>query len=210
MKSPLGSESDDSDAIPAESDERTRLLYRVAKLIKGDITDCQGISIRPPNLHDLTLISARSLIPESLYWILRWIILNPSSEEDEFTSPRCNSKADETRILMLAQNVVHCASNSRIKMTKHVSLAISVRHLTGSKQLFTLLSRMGHCSSYDEGEIIDTSLAREILARSELIGVVLPSNILPGGFVQVAGDNNDINEETLGGKKTTHATTLVI
>ena len=164
MKSPLGSKSDDSDAIPAGSDERTRLLYRVAKLIKGDITDCQGIPIRPPNLHDLTLISARSLIPESLYWILRWIISNPSSEEDEFTSPRCNSKTDEKRILMLAQDVVHCASHSRIKMPKHVSLAISLRHLTGSKQLVTMLSRMGHCSSYDEVEIIDTSLAREILA----------------------------------------------
>ena len=58
----------------------------------------------------------------------------------------------------------HCASHSRIKMPKHVSLAISLRHLTGSKQLVTMLSRMGHCSSYDEVEIIDTSLAREILA----------------------------------------------
>ena len=29
-------------------------------------------------------------------------------------------------------------------------------------------------------------------------------------FVQVAGDNNDINEETLDGKQTTHATTLVL
>ena len=147
VKSPLGSESDDSDAIPAESDERTVISHSKV----GDITDCQGIPIRPPNLHDLTLISARFLIPKSLYWIIRWIISNPSSEEDEFTSPRCNSEADERRILMLAQGVVHCASHSRIKMPKHVSLAISVRHLTGSKQLVTMLSRMGHCSSYVTG-----------------------------------------------------------
>jgi hypothetical protein len=73
-----------------------------------------------------------------------------------------------------------------------------------------MLNRMGHSSSYDDVEAIDTSLAHEILARSEVHGVVVPSNISPGVFVQVAGDNNDINEETLDGKSTTHATTLVL
>ena len=41
-------------------------------------------------------------------------------------------------------------------------------------------------------------------------GVVIPSNITDGPFVQFAGDNNDFNEETLDGKQTTHATTLVV
>ena len=49
-----------------------------------------------------------------------------------------------------------------------------------------------------------------MLSKSELFGVVLPSNISPGVFVQVAGDNNDNNEETLFGKGTTHATTLAL
>lgn len=35
-------------------------------------------------------------------------------------------------------------------------------------------------------------------------------NIFPGSFIQFAADNNDINEETLDGKNTTHATTLVV
>ena len=52
-------------------------------------------------------------------------------------------------------------------------------------------------------------MTREIIAKSEDVGVVVPSNITPGVFIQFAGDNNDINEETLDGKLTTHATTLV-
>ena len=36
-----------------------------------------------------------------------------------------------------------------------------------------------------------------IIAKSDIVGVVLPSNISTGVFVQVAGDNNDINEDTL-------------
>ena len=87
---------------------------------------------------------------------------------------------------------------------------MTLRHLTGSKPLITMLNRMGHCCSYDDVEVLDTSLAQEVLAKSEMFGVVVPSNIIPGIFVQAAGDNIDINVETLDGKSTTHATTLVL
>ena len=36
------------------------------------------------------------------------------------------------------------------------------------------------------------------------------TNISPGAFVQAAVDNNDINEETLDDKHTTHSTTVVL
>ena len=44
---------------------------------------------------------------------------------------------------------------------------------------------------------MDTSLAEEeILARSELSGVVVPSNIAPSVFAQVEGDNDDIRGDS--------------
>ena len=95
-------------------------------------------------------------------------------------------------------------------MPKHVALGIAVRHMTRSKELITMLSRMGHCSSYDDVEAMDTSIAKYIIAKTDIFGVVLPSNMSTGVFVQVAGDNNDINEDTLDGTRTTHATTLVL
>ena len=105
---------------------------------------------------------------------------------------------------MLAQDVEHCATHARDSMPKHVALGIAVRHMTRSKQVITMLSRKGHCSSSDDVEAMDTSIANEIIAKSDISGVVLPSNISTGVFVQVAGDNNDINEDTLD------ATTLVL
>ena len=101
---------------------------------------------------------------------------------------------------MLAQDVEHCATHARASMPKYVALGIAVRHTTRSKQLITMLSRKGHCSSYDDVEAIYTSIANEIIAKSDIFGVVLSSNISTGVFVQVAGDNNDINEDTLDGK----------
>ena len=69
---------------------------------------------------------------------------------------------------------------------------------------------MGQRDFYDEVEAMNTSLAKEMLAKNNFFGVVLPSNISPGVFVHVAGDNNDINEDTFDGKSTNHTTTLVL
>ena len=106
-------------------------------------------------------------------------------------------------------------------MPKHVALGIAVRHTKRSKQLFlwfsvriphggiiTMLSRMGQCSSYDDVEAMDTSITNAIIARSDIFGVVLPSNISTGVFVQVAGDKNE--DTLLGGMRTTQATTLIL
>ena len=59
-------------------------------------------------------------------------------------------------------------------------------------------------------QAVDTSLAIEVTGLVEQMGTVIPSNISPGPFIQVAADNNDANEETLDGKNTTHATTIVV
>jgi hypothetical protein len=172
-------------------------------MIKNDIKQCSGICTRPLDVNDLNQETVRSIVPNRLYWLLRWII--GCDVEDASTNA-----ADKRRILSIAQDIIYCSSNARVKTPKHIGLAISVHHSTGSKQIVTLLNRMGYCSSYDELKSVDTSLASEVLAKCEEYGTVLPSNISLGSFVQIAADNSDFNEETLDGKNTTHATTMVV
>ena len=63
-------------------------MYLAAKLIKSEITDCRRISIMPPSVVDVSLTNAKSLIPDRIYWLLRWIIPNPEKEDnDDFSSP---------------------------------------------------------------------------------------------------------------------------
>ena len=50
----------------------------------------------------------------------------------------------------------------------------------------------------------------EVLAKADEYGTGVPTNIAPGPFLQLAADNTDINEETLDGKNTTHATSMVV
>ena len=51
-------------------------------------------------------------------------------------------------------------------------------------------------------------ITNAIIAKSDIFGVVLPSNISTGVFVQVAGDKNE--DTLLGGMRTTQATTLIL
>ena len=162
----------------------------------SEINDCQGILVRPPSIIYLTLTKSKSLIPDSLYWLVRWVIPKPEKEgEDEFSSPECSNSSDERRVLMQPQDVVHCATHARTNMPKHMAVGIAVRHIMRSKQLIIMLSRMCHCDSYDDVEAMDTSLTKDMLAMGDLFALL--SNISVGGLVQEAGDNNDINEESL-------------
>lgn len=189
----------------------TELVLEVARWLRNEIKKCDGISLTPLNVNDVSLSSARRVISNSLYWMIRLIVTSDETGLEDLDSlSSCKRKEDERRVLSIAQDIIHCSTNARAKMPKQISLAMTVHHLTVSKQLVTILNRMGHCSSYDELKAVDTSLAMEVMAKAEEYGTVVPSNISPGAFVQLAADNNDLNEETLDGKNTTHATTMVV
>ena len=179
----------------------------MASLIKREIQKCKGISTRPLDIRDISAHSSRRLIPDCLYLLLKLLITNNDSS---IPSEQCTRIEDERQVLSLAQDIIHCCTNGRVKLPKHTSLTMCIHHLTSSKQLIALLNRMGHCASYDEMHAVNTSIALEVIAKANQHGTVIPSNIAPGPFVQIAADNNDLNEETIDGKNTTHATTMVI
>ena len=109
-------------------------------VIKSDITNTSGIGIKPLQTECLNLVSAKSMIPETLYWLLRWIISTDDSDKNGEYPNECKNKADERKVLMVAQNILHCSSHARIKTPKHTCLAMAVRHLTSSKEMITLLN----------------------------------------------------------------------
>jgi len=203
-----------SSVVPPTTDadlEKKRTVYHAAQIIKkSEIKTCQGIEIQPLDTEDLTLNRAKALIPDSLMKFLSWVIVQqPVASGDNMDVTPSLNHADKRHAIMIGQDTLHSATHGRVKTPKHVGLAMMIRHLTESKQLTTMLNRTGYCSSYDEVEAVDTSLTMEVVATSEKMGVIIPSNVNPGGFIQVTADN-DINKETLDGKQTTHATTIVL
>ncbi len=53
---------------------------------------------------------------------------------------------------------------------------------------------------------VEGSMAESHMERQDLGNVYIPSNIHPHVYVTLIFDNNDISEETLTGKGTTHVT----
>ena len=198
-------------SVSSVSFDATQQIVNTAWRVKEEIRKCSGITLRPLNVDDVSLESSRRIIPPSLYWLVRLMITSDESGVDDFDHPcPCVKIEDERRIISISQDIIHCASKARVKFPKQIALAMAVHHLTGSKQLVCLLNRMGHSSSYDELQAVDTSLAMEVLTKVETYETVISSNISPGSFVQFAADNNDLKEETIDGKNTTHATTMVV
>lgn len=135
-------------------------IFSVAFRIKHEIMKCKDIDIHPLNVEDLQLDTAKRLLPQSLYWLTRCIVTGEPLGNHSTASPL--NITDERKIIMVGQDFIHCASHARVKLPKQVDLAMCVKHLTGSKQLITLLNRMGHCSSYEEIAQVETSLIWEM------------------------------------------------
>jgi len=65
--------------------------------------------IKPLNLDDVSLNSARRIIPPSLYWLVCTMITSDESGVDDFDQPNpCVKIEDERRILSTAEDIIHC------------------------------------------------------------------------------------------------------
>ena len=92
---------------------------------------------------------------------------------------------------------------------KHIGIGVAVRQATRSKDLVQLLHAAGHSISYESVLRADTTMANEAMKRYFENGeVYIPLNFVNAslpGYITYANDNIDINEETLDGKGTFHA-----
>ena len=119
-------------------------IFRVVKHIKQEISEMGGICTSPLNVNDVSLECARRLIPDSLYLLLRLMITSDITKVSGVIASKaeCKNSNEERLVISIAQDIMYCCGKSRVKLPKHVSLALCVQHLTGSKTLVALLNRM--------------------------------------------------------------------
>ena len=77
-------------------------------------------------------------------------------------------------------------------MPNHLLLGMSLRHLTVSAELITLINRFGHCSSYSTLLELETAMWKKADAK---VGV-LPSTVSPERnlVTHLCWDNFDLQE----------------
>jgi len=89
---------------------------------------------------------------------------------------------------------------------KHIGLGSTLHQATRSKKLVNLFHKAGHIMSYHDILKLDTSLAQNTLNSMDPSEAVLPPNLVRNRFVHFSADNIDINECSLDGKNSFHAT----
>ena len=62
----------------------------------------------------------------------------------------------------LSQDICHSVTRGQWTMPKHFMLGMTVRHITGSAEMITMLNRFGHCSSYSILLELETAMCDSI------------------------------------------------
>ena len=110
---------------PDEDATKERDIARVASYIKVEMRKCKGITSRPLDVKDISQESTREVIPDSLYWLIR-LIISPDDNRCLDRSSVFTNMVDERQVLSIAQDVIHCCTNGRVKLPKQTSLAMCV------------------------------------------------------------------------------------
>ena len=81
--------------------------------------------------------------PEDLVKFYRYLVGEPYVGR-ELTA------AKSYRITSISEDVVFAATSGRRRAAKHLQIGMSIKSLTGSKKVVTMLNRFGHCINYNE------------------------------------------------------------
>ena len=112
-----------------------------------------------------------------------------------------SSKMEKT-VDCCVQDICYAMNQGECKMPKHVLLGITLRHMTGSAELITLLNHFGHCQPYSQVEL-ETAICNQINTQEFLLPATI-SSMMNNVILHFSWDNFDLSEETPSGAGTTH------
>ena len=135
--------------------------------------------------------------PEDLVKFYRYLVGEPYVGR-ELTA------AKSYRITSISEDVVFAATSGRRRAAKHLQIGMSIKSLTGSKKVVTMLNRFGHCINYNGIEELETELTYNCSNANQITpsGMSKEKSCSTG----LAFDNYDRFTETLSGKDTLHDT----
>ena len=100
------------------------------------------------------------------------------------------------------QDALFIVRNGSILPQKHIVLGMSVKSMTGSRKLVTILNRFGHCINYSCVEELETEIAHSQQDTHQ----ACPDGTQPNRTIGLAFDNYDELSYTLSGADTLHDT----
>ena len=172
----------------------SKRLQEAALVLRRLIHTAYEESVKCPWPPSATFLKSGAIGPPACVKQFFSVVLTGKSQDiSEVNSGRVNS---------FSQDICQAATRGQWVMPKHLLIGLTLRHLTGSAQVVTLIHRLGHCSSYSSILELETAMCRDIEERDSLIPLaILPHQNIVTHF---CWDNFDLLEETPSGAGTTH------
>ncbi|GBM17909.1 hypothetical protein AVEN_108996-1 [Araneus ventricosus] len=188
--------------FPVNYDSESKaILYKAAFILSNILRNSPVLQCKwPPTAEDFNEANIEKMIPTLLFNFLAWSV----GETDELVTDTFvnTSKNIKRKLFSVAQDLIYISSAGRKQTPKHLSLAMAVRHVTGSARIINMLNGLGHCISHSAVLEYDTELAEMQLNSVDC----LPVGIVSNKFATFVWDNIDFCEETVTGHGTTHST----
>ncbi|CAG4994332.1 unnamed protein product [Parnassius apollo] len=182
-----------------ESTKKNR-FRDVAYELRNCITSLESTKL-PDNLTPKDVILGECNIPEQLFNFVCDLVQGPDTR-------RKNSGDDLVKIKSVCSDLIYIVSKGRVKPSKHLTLGLSMKSMTSSRKVLTILNRYGHTIGYNLAEEIET----EMTYSSQNENSTIPAGIsrVDGRSTHVAFDNFDRFVDTATGKDTLHDTVGII
>ena len=178
----------------AASEER--FLQEAAMMLKRQLMDAKrNAAVLPWPPTAAQLVSKENKPPPILINFLSHLLCGKPFKD-------ISSKMEKT-VDSCAQDICYAMSRGEWKMPKHVLLEITLRHMTGSTELITLLNHFGHCQSYSQVMELETAICNQINTQEFLLPATI-SSMMNNVVLHFSWDNFDLSEETPSGAGTTH------
>ena len=140
-------------------------------MIRAEIQNMENNLPWPPRPDDLT---TDNIQVSYLLFIFLCLVLHGDTSSCPVSEKRVEVPASTHRTaLSLAQDLVHCMTNGRIKNPKHAALPLTVKHLTRSVQLVEMLNKFGHGLCNNLIQEVETAFAQRYLTNIEEDGVFI-------------------------------------
>ena len=179
----------------AYKSSESKIIEEAAHILRRHIVQAHRDSEQlpwPPTADFLS--SGTRHLPEELNKFLAYLLTGKPVTK---TSSKTHRKIDS-----ISQDICQAATNGKWTMPKHLLLGLTLRHLTGSAEIVTLINHLGHCSAYSTLLELETAMHD---SNAEKTGTVPPAIQRIGNAVtHLCWDNFDLNEETPSGAGTTH------
>ena len=118
------------------------------------------------------------------------------SDEPAVTDYLQTNEKETIKILSICQDLVYVFNRGKIQTPKSLSLAMSVRQISGCSGLINILHGLGHCVSRSSTMAYDSALAQLTMNTSNII----PKEFVSGKHVNLVFDNIDFKELNLRSK----------